>query len=77
MLHMCHGQGDNGLTKLCTRFHAFFNQIDQFKANHFLWLTAGGLKVAEINKEESGGKSQNVDKQLGDEDEEDPDGGQG
>ncbi|KAM3522000.1 hypothetical protein MY4038_008801 [Beauveria bassiana] len=57
-------------------FHAFFNQIDQFKANHFLWLTAGGLKVAEIAKEESG-KEEDVDKQLGDEDEEDPDGGQG
>lgn len=57
-------------------FHAFFNQIDQFKANHFLWLTAGGLKVAEIAKEESG-KEENVDKQLGDDDEEDPDGGQG
>ncbi|ATY59897.1 tRNA pseudouridine synthase [Cordyceps militaris] len=57
-------------------FHAFFNQIDQFKANHFLWLTAGGLKVAEIATRD-GGKGETVDKQLGDEDEEDPDGGQG
>ncbi|OAA72317.1 tRNA pseudouridine synthase [Cordyceps fumosorosea ARSEF 2679] len=58
-------------------FHAFFNQIDQFKANHFLWLTAGGLKVAEIAREESGKAEESLDKQLGDEDEEDPDGGQG
>lgn len=62
------------------RFHGFFNQIDQFKSNHFLWLTAGGLKVAELNKETESGKpqqDQDVDKALGDEDEEDPEGGEG
>ncbi|GAB0135321.1 hypothetical protein EsDP_00003664 [Epichloe bromicola] len=59
-------------------FHGFYNQIDQFKSNHFLWLTAGGLKVAELNKETDAGKSQqDVDKALGDEDEEDPEGGEG
>ncbi|KAG5958194.1 hypothetical protein E4U57_001467 [Claviceps arundinis] len=61
-------------------FHGFFNQIDQFKSNHFLWLTAGGLKVAELNKETESGKpqqDQDVDKALGDEDEEDPEGGEG
>ncbi|UKZ51273.1 hypothetical protein TrVGV298_005031 [Trichoderma virens] len=54
-------------------FHSFFTQIDQFRSNHFLWLTAGGMNVATIDK--SGGKD--VDKQLGDEDEEDPEGGEG
>ncbi|KAG6039567.1 hypothetical protein E4U41_002412 [Claviceps citrina] len=59
-------------------FHGFFNQIDQFKSNHFLWLTAGGLKVAELNRETDAAKSQeDVDKALGDEDEEDPEGGEG
>ncbi|EHK15328.1 uncharacterized protein TRIVIDRAFT_13584, partial [Trichoderma virens Gv29-8] len=24
-------------------FHSFFTQIDQFRSNHFLWLTAGGM----------------------------------
>lgn len=57
------------------RFHSFFSQIDQFRSNHFLWLTAGGMKVATIDK--SNGKLQDVDKQLGDEDEEDPEGGEG
>ena len=58
---------------LCS-FHAFFGQIDQFKSNHFLWLTAGGVSVAEISKGE--GKAQeDVDRELGDEDE-DPEGGE-
>ncbi|KAF4456386.1 tRNA pseudouridine38-40 synthase [Fusarium austroafricanum] len=59
-------------------FHMFFNQIDQFKTNHFLWLTAGGMKAAEISRDTTGEKvQQDVDKQLGDEDEEDPEGGEG
>ncbi|RGP75482.1 trna pseudouridine38-40 synthase [Fusarium sporotrichioides] len=59
-------------------FHMFFNQIDQFKTNHFLWLTAGGMKAAEITRDTTGEKvQQDVDKQLGDEDEEDPEGGEG
>lgn len=58
----------------CDRFHAFFNQIDQFRSNHFLWVTAGGLDAASLtgqNKEQ-----EEVDRQLGDEDE-DPEGGDG
>ena len=55
----------------------FFNQIDQFKTNHFLWLTAGGMKAAEIAKDTTGEKvQQDVDKELGDEDE-DPENGEG
>ncbi|KAJ4268859.1 tRNA pseudouridine synthase 1 [Fusarium torreyae] len=58
-------------------FHMFFNQIDQFKTNHFLWLTAGGMKAAEIARDTTGEKvQQDVDKELGDEDE-DPEGGEG
>ncbi|KAG5976826.1 hypothetical protein E4U55_007193 [Claviceps digitariae] len=59
-------------------FHGFYNQIDQFKSNHFLWLTAGGMKVAELHKDTDANKSQqDVDKALGGEDEEDPEGGEG
>lgn len=55
------------------RFHSFYNQIDQFKENHFLWVTAAGIEAAQIanNKVQA-----DVDKQLGDEDE-DPEGGEG
>ena len=54
----------------------FFNQIDQFKANHFLWVTAGGLKAAERSLQGGDVAPEAVDKQLGDEDE-DPEGGEG
>jgi tRNA pseudouridine38-40 synthase len=56
-------------------FHSFFSQIDQFKANHFLWLSAGGLAVADLSNP-NGRTQQEVDKELGDEDE-DPEGGEG
>ncbi|PTB66255.1 pseudouridine synthase [Trichoderma citrinoviride] len=64
-----------GVEEKDNSFHTFFTQIDQFRSNHFLWLTAGGMKVATIEK--ANGKLQDVDKQLGDEDEEDPEGGEG
>lgn len=55
----------------------FFNQIDQFKTNHFLWLTAGGMEAAALSRGTTEEKVQrDVDKQLGDEDE-DPEGGEG
>ncbi|RCI15330.1 hypothetical protein L249_6521 [Ophiocordyceps polyrhachis-furcata BCC 54312] len=57
-------------------FHSFFNQVDQFKSNHFLWLTAGGLSIAEIPKSAGNKVEEDVDKQLGDENE-DPEGGEG
>ncbi|KZZ95847.1 tRNA pseudouridine synthase [Moelleriella libera RCEF 2490] len=59
-------------------FHGFYNQIDQFKSNHFLWLSAGGMKVAELVKDaDAGTAAQDVDRALGDEDELDPEGGEG
>ena len=61
-------------SNVCSRFHQFFQQIDQFKSTHFLWLTAGGVSVAGLT---SGSKAQDVDKQLGDESEGDPEGGEG
>ncbi|KAI9166536.1 tRNA pseudouridine synthase 1 [Paramyrothecium foliicola] len=57
-------------------FHSFFSQIDQFKSNHFLWLSAGGLAVADLKSGEDSKTQEEVDKQLGDEDE-DPEGGEG
>ncbi|KAI9902407.1 hypothetical protein N3K66_001759 [Trichothecium roseum] len=55
------------------QFNSFFTQIDQFKQNHFLWVTAGGREVAKLT---AGGDQAAVDRQLGDEDE-DPEGGEG
>ncbi|PHH66149.1 hypothetical protein CDD81_212 [Ophiocordyceps australis] len=57
-------------------FHAFFSQIDQFKSDHFLWLSAGGLSVGELDKSGGSKIQQDVSRELGDEDE-DPEGGEG
>lgn len=62
------------LTPLCS-FYSFFNQIDQFKMNHFLWVTAGGMEVAQLTQGDAAA-AEKVDKELGDEDE-DPEGGDG
>lgn len=56
-------------------FYSFFNQIDQFKMNHFLWVTAGGMKVAQLEQGDAKAAEQ-VDQELDDEDE-DPEGGDG
>lgn len=41
-----------------------------------MWVTAGGMKVAEI-RGGGGDVQRNVDKELGDDDDEDPEGGEG
>ena len=28
------------------RFHTFFHQIDSFRSDYFLWVTAGGIGAA-------------------------------
>jgi tRNA pseudouridine38-40 synthase len=45
------------------RFHVFFNQIDTFNSDYFLWVTAGGLEAAK----ERVGPSEPVPKELEDE----------
>lgn len=35
------------LLLLPPRFHTFFHQIDNFKTNYFLWVTAGGMYAAQ------------------------------
>ena len=58
------------------RFYNFFQQVDNFKSSFFLWLTAGGLDAAKIRAIGGGKAAQQMDAQLGDEDE-DPEGGDG
>ncbi|KAI8628735.1 pseudouridine synthase [Xylariaceae sp. FL1651] len=55
-------------------FHVFFNQIDSFKSDYFLWVTAGGLEAA---KERAGPREpipQELENELGDEGEDAEDG---
>ena len=30
------------------RFHTFFNQIDNFETDYFLWVTASGIPAARV-----------------------------
>ncbi|OLN83338.1 tRNA pseudouridine synthase 1 [Colletotrichum chlorophyti] len=57
-------------------FHVFFQQVDNFKSDYFLWLTAGGIDAGAIRtaKGEKGAKT--LEAEIGDEDE-DPEGGEG
>ena len=50
------------------RFHDFFNQIDHFRTDYFMWVTADGVNAARQSK------TRNVD--ISD-DEADPNGGEG
>ncbi|WQF76548.1 Putative pseudouridine synthase I, TruA, pseudouridine synthase TruA/RsuA/RluB/E/F [Colletotrichum destructivum] len=57
-------------------FHIFFQQVDNFKSDYFLWLTAGGIDAGGIRtgKDEKGAKT--LETEIGDEDE-DPENGDG
>ncbi|KAI0460530.1 pseudouridine synthase [Xylaria acuta] len=44
-------------------FHVFFNQIDTFKSDFFLWVTAGGLEAAKQRE----GPRESIPKELEDE----------
>lgn len=44
--------------------------------NHFLWVTAGGIEVSQLTQGDAGAAAK-VDKELGSDDEEDPEGGEG
>ncbi|KAI2780190.1 pseudouridine synthase [Daldinia loculata] len=58
-------------------FHTFFHQIDNYKEGYFLWVTAGGIEAAEqrIGPMESIPKE--LEEELGDDGEENPDEGEG
>ncbi|KAI0377153.1 pseudouridine synthase [Hypomontagnella monticulosa] len=56
-------------------FHTFFHQIDNYKTNYFLWVTAGGLDAAEIRTGPMEPMPDALNDELGDE--EDPEGGEG
>ncbi|KAI0976114.1 pseudouridine synthase [Xylaria arbuscula] len=57
-------------------FHLFFNQIDTFKSDYFLWATAGGLESAAQRAGPREPVPQELEDELGDEGE-NPDGEEG
>jgi tRNA pseudouridine38-40 synthase len=58
------------------RFHIFFHQIDNFKSDYFLWVTAGGIAAAHRRVGQAEDIPEGMDKELGDEGE-DIEGGEG
>jgi hypothetical protein len=57
-----------GLVANRCRFHDFFNHLDHYRTDYFLWVTAEGIAAAKQSK------TKNVDIS---EDEADPNGGEG
>ncbi|KAI1495547.1 pseudouridine synthase [Biscogniauxia marginata] len=61
-------------------FHTFFHQIDNFKSDYFLWVTAGGVDAAHARVGPSEPIPKELEAELGDEggsEEEDAEGGEG
>jgi tRNA pseudouridine38-40 synthase len=58
------------------RFFNFFQQVDNFRSDFFLWLSAAGLEKASIRPVKGDRTIEQLDARLGDEDE-DPEGGEG
>ncbi|TEA19019.1 tRNA pseudouridine synthase 1 [Colletotrichum sidae] len=58
-------------------FHIFFQQVDNFRSDYFLWLTAGGIDAGAIRTAKGEKAERTLEAQIGDEDEEDPEGGEG
>ncbi|KAK9796901.1 putative Pseudouridine synthase I TruA alpha/beta domain-containing protein [Seiridium cardinale] len=57
-------------------FHTFFHQIDNFKSDYFLWVTAGGIGAAHQRVGQADDMPETLKEQLEDENE-DPEGGEG
>ncbi|KAI0018969.1 pseudouridine synthase [Xylariomycetidae sp. FL0641] len=51
-------------------FHTFFNQIDNFKSNYFLWVTADGIEAANSRTGQAEAVPAELEAELGDEGEE-------
>lgn len=51
-----------------SRFHLFFNQVDNFRTDYFLWVTAGGLEASHERSNRTGEKvPKGLEAELGDE----------
>ncbi|KAI1376874.1 pseudouridine synthase [Hypoxylon crocopeplum] len=58
-------------------FHTFFHQIDSYKTGYFLWVTAGGIEAAETRVGIMDAVPEGLKKELGDDGDEDAEGGEG
>ncbi|OTA60751.1 pseudouridine synthase [Hypoxylon sp. EC38] len=58
-------------------FHTFFHQIDNYKIGYFLWVTAGGIDAAETRTGPMEAAPKELEEELGDDGEENPEEGEG
>ena len=58
----------DGLLTLFKRFHIFFNQIDNFRTDYFLWVTPGGIEASHERSDRTAEKiPKALQAELGDE----------
>lgn len=48
-------------------FHLFFNQIDNFRTDYFLWVTAGGVGASHERSDRAERVPKALEAELGDE----------
>jgi tRNA pseudouridine38-40 synthase len=48
-------------------FHLFFNQVDNFRTNYFLWVTAGGVEASHERSDRTERVPKGLEAELGDE----------
>lgn len=61
------GPSASAMLTVC-RFHLFFNQVDNFRTDYFLWVTAGGLEASHERSNRTGEKvPKGLEAELGDE----------
>ncbi|KAF3020309.1 tRNA pseudouridine synthase 1 [Neopestalotiopsis sp. 37M] len=58
-------------------FHTFFHQIDHFKSDYFLWVTAGGIQAARKRTGQGDDMPEALKAELDDDEGEDIEGGEG
>jgi tRNA pseudouridine38-40 synthase len=49
------------------RFHLFFNQVDNFRTDYFLWVTAGGVEASHERSDRTEKVPKALEAELGDE----------
>lgn len=51
-----------------SRFHLFFNQVDNYRTDYFLWVTAGGVEASHERTNRTGERvPKALQAELGDE----------
>ncbi len=56
-----------GLLTVPHRFHLFFNQVDNFRTDYFLWVTAGGVQASRERSDRTERVPKALEAELGDE----------